>query len=1025
MKKRYSILLVFALAFNAAAFQTETALLGRWMFDEGSGDIARDVSIHHYNAGIYGAVRVPGMNGGAALRLDGNDYVALPVNLPAPEKGFSVQLWINPAAVKRHGVEYIGGELYRWYIRMTENNRLVFGCFTMAAGDKKQEIAVSSVTELKNGQWYHIGCTFDGKKAALAVNGKIEAEKQGEIGTFSKPADFSPIVIGTCTSEIGTGGFCGEIAELRIHSRVCSEEELMNVYRQFANKPNQAATYNGQEKVKVLLSGTKKFDGKKDFVEVPVDTGKFFDPSNVFAVSGWFKTDKTTEGSFIFAFGGHSFLRFNNAGKLNFAVSVGGWQEIAYSKSLSTGEWHHFFCSYDGIRISMGIDGELDSVLLVPGQVDMNGLRMMIGATPWQTPPTGFFDGEIRDVKVYGSCMDYEQLDRIDPDASLKNLLAQTAKKRQEQLMQARRILEDQRHWVASQLSSPLAEGELPNSLNGFVTSPMSPLPILPDTNLAHYPAIKTKQLYLAAAPGETVPASLVFKTTDTIGGFLLKPSAEFSGAAGKLTGSSMTIKSVKAWHQDGNAGIRIERNFEKKLYPELLLNNDALVVVDERTGDNYLNTGNPEKPLIWISEGRDRKNNTDNMEFRLEDLPVRDATTLQPLKLAANRNKQFFITVKVPEHAQPGTYVGTIEVSGNGKIIGRIPVALLVMDIKLAAPATRYDLNQPFSFSVYYWGALSSYGGTGRVGGLSKNQEQLNVELRDMKDHGITAPILIWGTPDMYNPKSVRLDSMLDIYQKVGFPDKTLYFGDSGCLAVAGNDITKIVKNIKNFRAHVQSKYAVNEVYFYGRDERRGPELLEQRKNWDAAKKEGNAKIIVSGFPGQFEAVGDLLDLCVWFGTPSRVEAAKWHRVGHKIWNYYNPQAGVENADINRRNYGLWLWNENYDGNSPYCYIDIDSMPWNDFGNTYYRRHGFVYPTVNGVVGTIQWEGYRTAVFDVRYATTLRLAIEKTLAGQDTAKKIIAKQAQDYLEKFKPESSATDLDAVRRTMTEFILKLK
>jgi len=45
-----------------------------------------------------------------------------------------------------------------------------------------------------------------------------------------------------------------------------------------------------------------------------------------------------------------------------------------------------------------------------------------------------------------------------------------------------------------------------------------------------------------------------------------------------------------------------------------------------------------------------------------------------------------------------------------------------------------------------------------------------------------------------------------------------------------------------------------------------------------------------------------------------------------------------------------------------------------------------FVYPTVDGVIDTIAWEGYREGIDDLRYLATLRKAIgkaEKSAAAQ------------------------------------------
>ena len=37
-----------------------------------------------------------------------------------------------------------------------------------------------------------------------------------------------------------------------------------------------------------------------------------------------------------------------------------------------------------------------------------------------------------------------------------------------------------------------------------------------------------------------------------------------------------------------------------------------------------------------------------------------------------------------------------------------------------------------------------------------------------------------------------------------------------------------------------------------------------------------------------------------------------------------------------------------------------------------HYRDHVFAYPTSNGVIDTIQWEGWREGVDDTRYVATL-----------------------------------------------------
>ena len=250
----------------------------------------------------------------------------------------------------------------------------------------------------------------------------------------------------------------------------------------------------------------------------------------------------------------------------------------------------------------------------------------------------------------------------------------------------------------------------------------------------------------------------------------------------------------------------------------------------------------------------------------------------------------------------------------------------------------------------------------------------------------------------------------------------RTLYLGDSGLIGNPRDEagLRKIQEHVNSVLA-VAREFGIPEVYFYGIDEARAEVLTSQRAAWQAVHQAGG-KLIVSGYAGQFEAVGDVLDVCNWSGALSSEEPAKWHRVGHRIWNYGNPQIGAENPDLYRRNYGLRLWRASYDGACDYCYTDPwDGFTWDDFDNPSYRDHDFVYPTVDGVIGTIAWEGFREGVDDVKYATTLQQAIQKANRSPNEAAKRTARAAQQYLDRMNLDGN---LDAVRARIIHFIREL-
>ena len=150
--------------------------------------------------------------------------------------------------------------------------------------------------------------------------------------------------------------------------------------------------------------------------------------------------------------------------------------------------------------------------------------------------------------------------------------------------------------------------------------------------------------------------------------------------------------------------------------------------------------------------------------------------------------------------------------------------------------------------------------------------------------------------------------------------------------------------------------------------------------------------------------------------------EAAKWHSVGHKIWCYGNPQSGVEDPQAYRRNFGLLLWQNDYDGAATFAYVFPFGSPWNDFDDPTYRDHLFVYPTINGIIDTIAWEGYREGVDDVRYVTTLLSAIKRAEKFGDKSDRKDAAIAKQYLETLDIEQR--DLYTVRYEIIGHLLKL-
>jgi hypothetical protein len=166
----------------------------------------------------------------------------------------------------------------------------------------------------------------------------------------------------------------------------------------------------------------------------------------------------------------------------------------------------------------------------------------------------------------------------------------------------------------------------------------------------------------------------------------------------------------------------------------------------------------------------------------------------------------------------------------------------------------------------------------------------------------------------------------------------------------------------------------------------------------------------------GASQLLGGAVDVAALQGRIGMLpgEMARWHDGGVRPYSYGNTQAGVENPEIYRRKYGFGLFAAGYEGAMDFAYQSGAGFAWNGFDDGQYRDHMFTYPTSNGqLVSTIEWEGYREGVDDVRYLSTL-MALDHSRTRE---------QIRSWLKEVMATHS--DLDAVREIVVGEILRLR
>lgn len=515
---------------------------------------------------------------------------------------------------------------------------------------------------------------------------------------------------------------------------------------------------------------------------------------------------------------------------------------------------------------------------------------------------------------------------------------------------------------------------------------------ILPTSFLIPAPIADT--LKVTACPREYESATFAIYAFQDIKGLKI--------TAGKLRNRhhnpidlAMNISVVKCWYQ---AGIEVGETNQKLLTPELLLKNDNLVKVDLNSRENYLwaKGANNQTGYMQISDENSQP---------LDGITVKDADKLQPVDLPANNVKQFWITINVPPKTEAGDYEGKLVLTAEGlRYALELKFNLLVLPFALDEPSLRY--------SIYYRGILTP-DGNGEIFSDSdaRSAEQYEAEMRNLKEHGVEYPTVYQRYDEQL------LNKIFQIRRKAGLPmNSPLYtLGISTGNSTEADSLNRLMANVKRW-IDLAKKNGYSEVFVYGIDEAYGELLASQRPAWCAVHRAGG-KVFVACSKGVFETMGCLLDLAVFAGPPDKEEARKFHLVERQISCYGNPQVGNEEPETYRRNFGLLLWKAGYDGAMDYAYQHSFHHIWNDFDDPTYRDHVFAYPTSNGVINTIQWEGFREGVDDVRYVTTLLRAIEKAKLRNP----LLAKQAKTWLNQI---DVSGDLDELRAKVIEWILKL-
>ena len=383
--------------------------------------------------------------------------------------------------------------------------------------------------------------------------------------------------------------------------------------------------------------------------------------------------------------------------------------------------------------------------------------------------------------------------------------------------------------------------------------------------------------------------------------------------------------------------------------------------------------------------------------------------------------NKEFWLTVQVPENAEPGLYRGDVVFRPEGAPSTTIPLVLRVLPfpLKPLEAGGRYQGN---------WHNAARFG------------VDDNAIIRDLKNHGMN---VIHGD-GTFRPEASLVDGKivlgdtskaeqrLDLYRKAGFNMDLIVWqaalNDAYRLSNepksdpqwiedrGGSSIHQVKKSFsKEFEAvHKQLSKALDDlgrqrgwprIYFYegGEGGLEGywgiwteTQLLRMLKE---AGVKGTSAIV--GSAALESALPYLHAAQFAMNTATAESLARIREAGVRLWIYAIYGTGLAGANgeaSDRFLRGVWFWRTGAEGCAIESYVHTRGDPFDELDGG--GRHiGRVFPTPDGPAPTPSWERIREGVDDARYIGHLDLLIEEKRKSADPDIRKAADEARKMLD--------------------------
>ena len=211
---------------------TDPNLVGRWMFEQGTGSVAIDSSGYDNYGTLQSDTQwAVGFDGGG-LNFDGiDDFVQVPhADILTVDNEVTVMAWIHTS---RHGGP--GTQGYQGIIAKGNPPRS-YSLYTQSAGtlhfsttSAGAYVGSSSSSQVPLNEWVHVAAMVAGGQHLYYIDGEPAGTGGGGI-ELPGTSDTSTVVIGR-TNEGATRSFLGTIDDVRIYNRALTQDEIKLIMR--------------------------------------------------------------------------------------------------------------------------------------------------------------------------------------------------------------------------------------------------------------------------------------------------------------------------------------------------------------------------------------------------------------------------------------------------------------------------------------------------------------------------------------------------------------------------------------------------------------------------------------------------------------------------------------------------------------------------------------------------------------------------------------------------------------------------